>query len=60
MRKPRPPDGVWTANGLKADFRMIRKHPTKGEDIYLVETVAGENWADGKELRWEIKREPKP
>ena len=52
MNKPR--DGVWIANGLQADFRLIRQHAT-GDDVYWVETAAGENWAYGKELQWDIE-----
>ncbi len=45
-------DGIWTMNGLSADFRLISEHPaTKG--VYLVETAAGENYAYEEELAWD-------
>ena len=48
----KPRDGIWIANGLQADFRLIRTGPA-GDDVCRVETAAGENWAHGTELHWE-------
>jgi hypothetical protein len=46
-------DGVWTANGLAADFRHLYAHPTT-DRIHRVQTASGEHYAHESELTWEI------
>lgn len=50
--KPPPRDGVWTANGLSADFRFVRTHLG---DLRMswIETVAGEFCAPDDQLAWD-------
>ena len=45
-------DGVWTVNGLAADFRYIRAHPNC-DGIHLIETAGGEHYVPESELRWD-------
>jgi len=52
--KPKPRDGVWTGNGLEAEFRYIREHP-HSDKLVWIETVSGEHWAPTTELKWDIK-----
>lgn len=48
-----PRDGVWLANGLSADFRFIRADGP----LSLVETVAGEFWANDAQLFYDPPRD---
>lgn len=52
--KPKPRDGVWTCDGLEAEFRLILE-PEHGNGMVRVETASGEHWAPTKELKWDIK-----
>lgn len=59
MSKHPPRDGVWTANGLSADFRFILASPLNPRQS-LVETAAGEEWAPDEELTWDPPRDLSP
>ena len=50
--KPKPRDGVWTSDGLSADFRCLYTHP-HNETILRVQTAAGEYYAHEHELHWD-------
>lgn len=61
MNPPTPPlndkgklerDGVWTNNGLQADFRLLYKHPNC-PGVYRVVTASGEHYALEAELTWD-------
>ncbi len=45
-------DGVWTANGLAADFRHVYAHPNCN-GIHRVQTASGEHYAHESELAWD-------
>lgn len=51
-------DGVWTSNGLSADFRLLYPHPNT-PDVYRVQTAAGDHYAEGKELTWDCSQREK-
>lgn len=51
----RPRDGLWIANGLSAEFRLVRPH-NNAPEVYLVETPSGQHYAPGAELKWEVAR----
>lgn len=44
-------DGIWTANGLTAEFRLLYAHPNL-PDVYRIETASGDHYAYGRELTW--------
>lgn len=50
----RPRDGVWTRNGLRADFRHLYAHPN-ASGIHRVETASGEHYAHESELAWDCR-----
>ena len=54
--KPKPRDGVWTSDGLVADFRFIRHHNSVPELIY-VETATGYHFVSESQLDWDVGRE---
>lgn len=48
---PTTQTGVWSANGLCSEFRVLYPHPTAA-GWFRVLTAAGENWAPENELEW--------
>jgi hypothetical protein len=45
-------DGVWTENGLAADFRHLYEHPNC-DGIHRVQTASGEHYAHESKLAWD-------
>lgn len=45
-------DGVWTSNGLSADFRYLYTHPNC-DQMQRVETASGEHYAHESDLQWD-------
>ncbi len=46
-------DGVWTVDGLRADFQHLYAHPNC-EAIHRVQTASGEHYAHESELAWDF------
>lgn len=45
-------DGIWTANGLCADFRHLYAHPNCN-GIHRVQVAGGEHYVHESELVWD-------
>lgn len=58
MKTP-PRDGIWTANGLSADFRFLKPHP-EAPDESLIETAAGNLWVFNSQLTYDPVRDLTP
>lgn len=52
-------DGVINNNGLSAEFRFIRPHPS-GSNVSCVETAGGEAWVLDKWLTYDPVRDLTP
>lgn len=50
--KCEPRDGVWTSNGLAADFLYLYAHPNC-EGWHMVSTASGEHYAPESELTFD-------
>jgi len=47
-------DGIFTANGMRSDFRLLYRHPNMNMvGVFRIETAAGECYTREEDLTWD-------
>ena len=59
MKPERPRDGYLEVDGLRSDFRFLRRHK-QARGIVWIETATGEYWELASALVWDKKRKKLP